>query len=117
VTVVVIAAAAAVVIFVVAAMLRRAHLERDIERRRVVGEWDAHQRAAESNVARARSLGAEAQHHRDKAAEHAALADEHAEAAIAHAQQADQFERMVSSVADRAGHHEAEAAEREAKLG
>jgi Flp pilus assembly protein TadB len=116
-SIVVIAVAAAAVLFLLAIMLYRARAEREIERRRVVGEWDAHREAAESGIAKARELGAEAELHRNKASEHAALADEHAEAASAHAEQAEGFERQISSAGAAATRHEAEAAERERKIG
>ena len=109
--------AAAIVVFVASAMLLRARAERQIERRRVVGEWSAHRDAADSTVAKARELGADAKAHREEAEEHAALADEHAEAALTHAELAEQLERQVSNTGATAARHESEAKEREEKLG
>jgi uncharacterized iron-regulated membrane protein len=109
--------AAAIVLFLLAAMAWRARAEREIERRRVVGEWGAHRDVADAKRARVQELGAQAEVHREAAAEHAALADEHNEAAVAHAEQAQQVEREISSADAAAARHEAEAKEREERLG
>lgn len=114
--VILIVIAGAIVLFLLTAMVMRARAERDIERRRVVGEWGAHRDVADTNRARARELGAEAQVHREAASEHAALADEHAQAAEAHAEQAQQFERELGDAGAAATRHEAAAEEREEKL-
>jgi hypothetical protein len=114
--VIVIVMAGAIILFLLSAMVMRARAERDIERRRVVGEWGAHRDVADTKRAQARELGAEAEVHREAAAEHAALADEHAEAAEAHAEQAQQFEREISDVDAAAARHQAAAEEREERL-
>jgi hypothetical protein len=114
--VIVIVVAAVVVLGLLATMLMRARAEREIERRRVVGEWGAHREAAATGHARAQALGAEAAGHREAAAEHASLADEHAEAASEHAEQAAQLERQIADAGDATARHETAAEEREERL-
>jgi hypothetical protein len=108
--------AAGIVLFLLAAMVRRARAEREIERRRVVGEWGAHREAADTKRSRAKELGDKAQVHRKAAAKHATLADQHAEAAASHAEQARRAESEISDADAAAARHEEEAEKRKERL-
>jgi len=104
----------AIALFVV--MARRRAAEREIEHDRLSGEAVAHRDQAESNVARARERGRDADRHRTVAERHAVEAEEHAAAASEHAEKAAKLERQARTAGEAAARHDREAADREAKL-
>jgi hypothetical protein len=97
-------------------MVRRRAVEREIEADRISGEAFAHRDQAESNVARARDLGQEAEEERKRAEQHAIAADEHAQAAQEHAERATSLEQKVETAGRAAAFHDDQAAEREERL-
>jgi hypothetical protein len=114
--IIVIVIAAIVVIAAVAALLRSRAIEREIEQERLSGEALAHRDQADSNVARARERGREAERHRREAEQHAVRAEEHAAAAADHAEKAAALERQIQTAGRAAAFHDGQAAEREEKL-
>ena len=65
--IIVIVIAAILVVAVIASMLRRRAAEREIEQERLSGEAAAHRDQADSQIARARETGQEADLHRAQA--------------------------------------------------
>jgi FtsZ-interacting cell division protein ZipA len=114
--IIVIVIAAIVVIALIAALLRRRAAEHEIEQDRLSGEALAHRDQADSNVAKARERGREAEQHRSEAEEHAARADQHATAAAEHAEKASALEQQIQTAGKAAAFHDDQAAEREEKL-
>jgi FtsZ-interacting cell division protein ZipA len=114
--IIVIVIAALIVVGLLVAMARRRAAEREIEQERLSGEALAHRDQADSNVARARERGRDAERHRREAEEHAVRAEEHAAAASEHAEKAGSLERQVRTAGEAAAFHDRQAAEREEKL-
>jgi len=114
--IVVIVIAVLVVVGLLALMARRRAAEREIEAERLSGEAVAHRQQADSNVAKARERGRDAERHRRQAEQHAAQAEEHAAAASEHAEKAGTLEREVNTAGEAAAFHDRQAAEREEKL-
>ena len=114
--IVVIVLAVLVVVGLLAVMARRRAAEREIEHERLSGEATAHRQQADSNVAKARERGRDAERHRRQAEDHAVRAEEHATAATEHAEKAGTLEREVRTAGEAAAFHDRQAAEREEKL-
>ncbi len=115
-TIIVVALAALLLIGLAASLLRKRALEREVEHDRLSGEASAHREQADSNIARARELGREAESERSEAERHAIAAEEHTEAAAAHAERARALEQRIRTAGSAAAFHDERAAEREQKL-
>ena len=114
--IIVIVIAAIVVIALIAAFLRSRSAEREIEQERLSSEAVAHRDQADSNVAKARERGREADEARRQAEEHAVRAEEHAAAATEKAEQAAALEQQIRTAGKAAAFHDDQAAEREEQL-
>lgn len=106
-----------IAIAIAVSLERRSRAQKRIEHDRLTGEASAHREQADSNVARARELGREADEHRSEAERHAVAADEHTAAAQEHAEKASALENQVRTAGQSAARHDEQAADREQKLG
>lgn len=115
-TIIVIVVAALIAIALLVAFARHRSAEREIEHDRLSSEAFAHRDQADSNVARAREVGREAEAERSEAERHAAVAEEHAQKADEHAQKASDLEKRVETAGRAAAFHDEQAAEREERI-